>query len=274
MPYSTPTSWVTGLMTLALAAGGATASVTDHFNDNTIGPEWSTVVDNVARLSLAEQNQRLEILASSPISPNTDALYLSNGPSGFLLSTASDFEIKIDFAITNPTAIASTSAGSGSALGLVFGIGRDLPDGTDSAAVGVGLVDTGLGLSVLASTAAQRVDDAQTLFPMASPVASGTFRITYASLTDQLILNNGSVGMVLANLVRSTWNADEVYVSFGARGHGFSIASGQAYFDNFEVVAGTVLPIPEPASFAWVVLAAPLLLRRQAKHDSSVHFWR
>ncbi|NJL31914.1 MAG: PEP-CTERM sorting domain-containing protein [Phycisphaerales bacterium] len=52
-------------------------------------------------------------------------------------------------------------------------------------------------------------------------------------------------------------------MSFGARGNGYSIASGQAYFDNFEIVSGTVLPIPEPASIALLTLAAPLLLRRR-----------
>ncbi len=250
-----------GTMVLGFQAV-AGAAVSDNFNDNAQGPEWGKVVDAVTQLNIVEQNQRLEVIATGSTNPNNDALYLSNGPNGFLLSTASDFDIQIDFVI-DPT-IASTSAGPGSALGLVFGIGRDLPDGTDSAAVGVGFLNIGFG-GFLTSSAGYRIDDVETLIPIASPVTAGTFKITYTTLTDQLMLDNGNVGLLLMNLVRTTWNADEVYVSFGARGNGFDISSGQAYFDNFTIVSGAVLPIPEPVSIALLGLATPLLLRRRIR---------
>ncbi|NJL31915.1 MAG: hypothetical protein HC898_09935 [Phycisphaerales bacterium] len=197
MAISAHTTLSIGLVAMVLTANGVSAAVTDNFDDNAQGSEWGTVFDDVTKLSLVEQNQRLEILASSPTSSTTDALYLSNGTNGFLLSTASDFEIEIDFFFS--PAIATTSAGPGSRQGLVFGIGRDLPDGTDSAAVGVGFLDIGFG-SFLASSAGQRIDDTETLFPMASPISAGTFKVTYTTLTDQLILNNGSVGVLLTNL--------------------------------------------------------------------------
>ena len=71
------------------------------------------------------------MLAANPSSPNTDALYLSNGSSGFTLSTADDLSIAIDYSFTS-----FVSSVDGGALGLVFGVGRDL-DGTDSAAARV-----------------------------------------------------------------------------------------------------------------------------------------
>ncbi len=265
MALLTHPSTIATAVTITFVTSGALASIADNFNDNVQGPQWTTVVDAVAQLNIIEQNQRLEVIANGSTNPNNDALYLSNGPSGFLLSTASDFEIKVDYTFTNPTAIGATSAGVGSALGMVFGIGRDLPNGTDSAAIGLGLVHhPTLGVQ-LAATVGYRVDDVETLVPIFPPFfTSGTLTITYNSALDNLTLEHASGSLLLTTLVQTLWQADEVYVSMGGRGQGFTVASGQMYLDNFQVVTGTVLPVPEPTSLALLTLGSLAVLRRRS----------
>lgn len=236
----------------------ARALPADNFNDNTRGPEWTLVQDD-ASLALAEQNARLEVLASSPTSPNTDALYLSNGPAGFRLSTSSDFAIAIDynFGSFNGSVV-------NGALGLVFGIGRDL-DGTDSAAIGFGYTNIGIG-NFAAVTVGTRTDDVQTTTPIGlGGPSSGTFLISYNAAGDDLTLaveGSPATTFTLPDTVRTIWGADDLFVSFGARGSGFTTVSGQAYLDNFNVRSGTVV-VPEPASLSILALGGGgALLRR------------
>lgn len=252
---------ITARTAAAFAAGFWAASAhalpTDDFNDNTRGPEWSLVQDD-ASLALAEQNARLEVLANNPASPNFDAIYLSNGASGFRLSTAADFSLAIDYNFAS-----FVSSVDGGQFGLVFGIGRDL-DGTDSAAVGFGRAD--IGPAVLSSlTVAHRTDDVQTIDAtnFAAPT-SGTFLVTYNAAGDDLSLGlDGSPAtFTLNDTVRGVWGADDLLVSFGARGNGFTTSSGQAFFEDFEVRSGTV--VPEPAmTGAMLLLPAALLMRRK-----------
>ncbi|MGN6726830.1 MAG: hypothetical protein ACTHLZ_12980, partial [Tepidisphaeraceae bacterium] len=58
-------------------------------------------------------------------------------------------------------------------------------------------------------------------------------------------------------------HAADVLVSFGARGNGFTTASGDAYLDNFTLVTGTLTP--EPACLTGVVMGMICLGRWRAK---------
>ena len=247
---------------LGLLARGARGLPTDNFNDNARGPEWSLVQDDAA-LALSETNARLEVLASNPVSPNTDALYLSNGLSGFRLSTAADFSLAIDYSFAS-----FTSSIDGGALGVVFGVGRDL-DGTDSAAIGIGYTD--IGPAVLSAlTVAHRTDDAQTVQPLAvAPPTAGTFLVTYDNAGDDLTLalEGSTSSFTLADTVRTVWGADDLLVSFGARGNGFTVTSGQAFLDDFEVRTGTV--VPEPGTLGMLLLPAAVLRRGRRRSRSS-----
>ncbi|MEM8782196.1 MAG: hypothetical protein AAGE65_04995 [Planctomycetota bacterium] len=218
----------------------------DDFADGAIAPAWTLLEDAPDRLTLAEQNGRLEVLADDPANNAIDALYLSDGPAGFRLSTAVDFELTLGYALTG---FDDAASGVGDALGLTFGVGRDL-DGTDSAAIGFGVSRQAfLGGSIVGTAlgAAYRVDDAQTeqVLSLFNPAAA-TFRIAYDAQADDLILGvtDASVAaFVLEDTVRGVWDADALFVSFGARGGGFSLGSGDAWLDDFRVVSGELLPL-------------------------------
>ncbi len=237
----------------------------DDFNDNAMGTQWTLLEDDPATLNLIEQNQQLDIIANAPPTSDIDAIYLSNGTSGFKLSTAADFDISIDCSITDWVDLGGTLE----AITLVLGVGRDL-DGTDSAAIGVGLS----GLGALGYGAAYRIDDQQTyeLIGALPPVpVSDTLYVSYDAGGDDLTLglNNGG-SYTLHDTVVGIWNADSVLVSFGARGNGHTLAAGDASLDNFIIEEGDVIPIPEPASAALLLTAAALALRRKhlRKHNS------
>jgi hypothetical protein len=245
---------VGGIAVLFIGGSIVQALPADDFNDNARGSEWTLIQDD-ASLALSETNAHLEVLAANPVSASTDALYLSNGAAGYRLSTAADFSLAIHYSFT-----AFASSADGGTLGLVFGVGRDL-DGTDSAAVGFGYADFG-PVALPSLTVAHRTDDAQSLdgTNLAAPT-SGTFLISYNAAGDDLSLglDGAPATFTLADTVRSVWGADDLLVSFGARGNGFTTTSDQAFLDNFEVRGGTV--VPEPASLGMLGLCGALLRR-------------
>jgi hypothetical protein len=257
-----------GGLVLAAVGGPSRADVVgDDCNDDLTGPAWSVVTDDPVHLALAEQNQRLEMLSSGGGADSDDALYLSNGPGGFRVSTAQDFHLTVDYSFG-----AYRSAGAaGDALALDFGVGRDL-DGTDSAAVGFGYTAVAFGggtVAVPGGLVAHRVDDVQgTDAASLTAPASGTFDLAYDSTADDLTLSivGGSLSYTLDGTVRGTWGADSLLVSFGGRGSGFATASGDAYLDNFRLLSGQTVPVPEPAmgSLGALGAAALVMLRRRS----------
>jgi len=244
------------LLVAALAVTNSALGQSDDFNDNAMGPQWTLLEDSPATLSLLEQNQQLEVIANAPPTPDIDAIYLSNGTSGFKLSTAADFEISIDYSITDWVSL----GGSSDLITLVLGVGRDL-DGTDSAAIGVGL--SGLG-GALGYGAAYRIDDQQTAAVLGLAPSSGNIYLSYNASGDDLTLGlNGSGSFTLLDTVVGIWNADSLLISFGARGSGHTLATGHASLDNFIIEDGDVIPIPEPATATLLLTAATLALRRR-----------
>ncbi len=241
---------------LVFLCGASAWAADDDFNDNAIAPSWSTVIDAPGVLDVVEQNQRLETIATTVGVSTNDALYLSNGPAGFRLSTDADFEIAIDYSFTGFTSIGVT----GDSLALALGVGRDL-DGTDSAAIAFGYFNTGFG-TVSALGAAYRTDDTQDTQALGFGAATGTFVIAYDALGDDLTLAlEGDASYVLQDTVRGVWNADDLLVSFGARGSGYAVSSGQAWLDSFVIRSGQI--VPEPATLTLAGLSLLLLARRR-----------
>ena len=244
---------LSGALLVMAVSVPAAAAVDDNFDDNSMSSMWTLVQDDPARLWLEETNQRLELRANQPLSASNDALYLSDGPVGFQIKTSSDFAVSIDYSYTGFT-------GTGS-IALDLGIGRDVA-GTDSAAVAYFrssnfILDGALG-------AAYRVSNVETVIPINYVGNVGTFTVSYASAIDRLTLGAGLDTIDLDGLVKGQWNADKVWVSFGGRGDGLVLASGDAFLDNLTVTGDYVI-IPEPAGLALLLAGSALLLKRRTR---------
>jgi hypothetical protein len=238
-----------------LVISTATFGQSDNFDDNSIGAQWTLIEDSPSTLSLLEQNQQLEVIASAPPTADIDAIYLSNGASGFKLSATEDFKISIDYSYTG----AQSLGASLDVISLVLGIGRDL-NGTDSAAIGVGLT----GFNILGYAAAYRINDQQNIVTLGIPPATGNIFVSYDASEDDLTLGlTGASSHLLDDTVVGLWSANSLLVSFGARGEGHTLVSGNASLDNFLIESGTVLPIPEPATATLLLFAAALGLSRR-----------
>jgi hypothetical protein len=240
----------------------AHALPSDDFNDNTRAATWSEIEDDAALLAVAEQGQRLEAVSGKTSASDLDAIYLSNGPTGFRLSAQDDFQMRISYDIGAALPLANTS-GSDWRFALDFGFGTTA-GGEDSFAAAVAWAPFPIGGAPFRATgAAYRVGNVQS--PLAPITAfapqAGTIYISYDTGDDEIYVSDTGYGAANADytqggLVQGTWDADSLLVAFGARGHGVDVAAGAAWLDNFAVEQGTILPVPEPATTA---AALPLL---------------
>lgn len=247
---------------LAMTCAASSAGYDDNFNDNLVSDQWNLITDAPGQLDMVEANGRAEVAADGTNTLATDdALYLSNGTQGFRMSTASDFEIQIDYNYTN-------FAGTGT-VALVFGVGVD-PNGEDSAAIGFSrssniFLNRALGI-------AYRIGGPQTEVPLTlylnNAADTGTFTVSYDVSSDTLTLGRiGDTGDV-PGLVQGSWgNPDELWVSFGARGEGLTLNSGEAYFDNFEIISGTAVAIPEPGTMALLAALCAGCCRKRMRRN-------
>ncbi len=234
------------LFAFGLASASAiTIPFTESFTSNSTAPEWQVVEDAPSQIFLSQGNGTLRVIAPGSSHPANDALYLSNGPSGFAMLTSSNFEIRIDYSFAS-----YVSSVVGGQFGLVFGVGRDVPDGTDSAAIGYGYVNTGFGVVGSATTQYRDNDVPSALTPIAGG-NSGTFVVTYTASTDRLTLGIDGAGSTnYDGVVQGLWGAPSLYVSFGGRGAGFVTSGANAFFDNFQVLSGAAIAVPEPGALS------------------------
>ncbi len=252
---------ILGLAAVVLSAGPLSAGpYDDDFNDNAQGPAWTLIEDAPAVGWLDETNNRLEYRTLQSAG-TPDALYLSNGPSGFALSTASDFQMKVDFSFGTPTAMGTVGG-----AGLDFGLGTD-PSGIDSLSIGHGISwAPGLGTQ-RAFAYAYRINNVQTtLLPDFTLDTTGTLYISYNSGLDEVYLSHvgygaGDADNTLSGLVQGDWGATQVLVGLGGRGGALQLDSGQAWLDNFVLTSGTVVAAPEPSVLALLALGSAGLVR-------------
>lgn len=259
------------LLSAGLVLGCAQAALAlpnDDFNDNTRDPMWSQIVDG-ADLQLAETNQRLQFTASQNSITDLDALYLSNGASGFALSTAADFKMKVSFSIFDSLPPASRRADGNWQFALDFGFGTTA-GGEDSFTAAIAWAPV-FGVPVLGVGYAYRVDDAQSVVGSGLAPTSGNIYLQYATATDTITLSldgydDPTPTATIPNLVRASelsggWNASSVLVALGARGHGVDVAAGAAWLDNFSIDQGVLVPEPATAALALLGLGAFTLSR-------------
>jgi hypothetical protein len=250
------------LLGLAPLANGA--SITDL-------SQWTQIADppNAGMTgSIGGAGTTATLVATGSIPSGTDIGYASvNGANvvgstaGFYFSSASDFEVAVDFNLQSASVVGG--------VGIGFGIGEDIA-GVDSAGLAMAAVN---GSPVAYGTAgrANDVDQPATLFAT-SPTTTGRMFIRYQSATGNVVAGIGATGagapletQTLA-AIQNLWDDEPLLVSFFLRSQGVSIipahTSGTttAVFSNFTVLSGAPIPVPEPAA-AVLLLAAAVGLR-------------
>jgi hypothetical protein len=249
------------LVLFCLCAAAQAGAFDDDFSGAGFSSQWMYLADSPSELWLSQTNGVAEVGTNGGTDPANDALLLSDPMAGFVISTAQDFTMTVDFQFAR-----TQWTGTGT-LSMTFGIGADL-NGENSAAVGyTQSSDATLqdGVSV-----AYRIDDVQTSVPLGFAYGdvddNGTFTIHYDAAGDDLTFittqsltlfgNPTSSSWTLEDTVRGIWGADTVFAALGARGAGINVADGSATFDNFTFT-------PEPTSLTLLGLGAMALLRRR-----------
>ncbi len=256
------------LLAVVIGAASATcgplpaANITDFF-------EWTQVADPPhPGMTGLINDATTATLTATPIPPDvipagTDIGYQSvdgqdvaSSTNGFYFSPAEDFQLAVDYDVT--------STGSVGFAGIGFGIGEDR-DGMDSA---------GMGLAINNGTAtgfagAARIGDA-TQSPLlfgAAATLSGRMFVGYDSATGDITVGiNATPGAATATEsqtfagIQQNWNDAPLLASFFLRSdqvlifNPLSAGTLDAVFSNFEVLSGTPLQVPEPASAALMLL--------------------
>jgi len=261
------------VLVLTSAAGFASAAgITDL-------TEWTRVEDpphpNI--FSGAPSESSVTITANGAVPSGTDLGWASvNGAdvatstAGYYFDPSSDFSIAIDYNLT------LTALEGGGGIGL--GIGEDV-GGSDSAGIGLGFANLGIGGDILLFGTAGRVDDVD-LSPSILNTAGtlqGRFFVEYfAAAGDVTVGVSPTPGAasptetrVLA-AIQNQWDDEPLLVSFFLRSQTASLTSpvpvtvpamtsGTAgvTFRNFTVLSGSpIAAVPEPTTTGLAVLGA------------------
>jgi hypothetical protein len=256
------------LLSLTAINPAAALSITD-FNS------WTQVQDPAdpgmtGSLAAGSPSTQATLTATGSVPASTDIGYQSvsgntvaGSLSGNYFSVAQDFHIAIDFDVS-----ASASVGL---AGIGFGIGED---GAGANSAGAGLaINNGSPAAFAGSARINDVTQTPALLALL-PSNVGRFFIRYVSSTGDIIFGvsatPGSAAPTATGTfagLQNSWNDNGLLVSFFLRSDSPALASGsvQAVFSNFEILAGTPVPIavvPLPATL-WLLLSglAPLWLR-------------
>ncbi len=200
----------------------------DFFSDNQIGSLWWLGADDLANCWLAETRQRLELRSTSK-SQWASARYVADD---WGLDTGRDFSLQVDFR----HAVASDDA---TWLALVL-----VPDVADRDVQRITFgVGSDKGFSYFWYEA---MDEAVTRSQFTSRSQSnGILYLSYNAGLDELYFSDKGYGAANAwttvrGFVRGVWAAGRVTVALEGGSNLTPISSGQAYFDNFMVVTGSL----------------------------------
>ncbi len=247
----------------------------DDFNS------WTQVQDpaHAGMTSNVDSTSQVTLSASGAVPAATDIGYQSvdgntvaTSSQGNFFSASQDFHVAVDFDFT--------AANSVGLAGIGFGIGED-GAGMNSAGPGLGILNG--GPTVFAGAA--RISDV-TQAPILlglTATTSGRFFVRYESGTGDVIFGvNATPGSVIPSHtgtfsgLQNSWNGDDLLISFFLRSDSTStpffippLSAGtvDAVFSNFEVLQGTPLAVPEPASAAIALFAALLYSPRRRRNQ-------
>ena len=245
---------VAGLMAFATSAAYAVLP-SDNFNDNSRDTSmWNLYQDDPCNAWLDETGGRLEF-HSTASADDVVALYIANDW-GFL--PTADFSFNVDFHYS------STSGPPGSDASVMFGLGKDE---NNYVTIDAGnWVDGGAHPYFYYEqvTGGSEVAEGE----KARGLIDGTLYISYDASEDDLYLSDtgywsGAAWVTILDLLQDEWGGAIVGPFLGGWSEEMTLASGEAYLDNFVVESGTI--VPEPATIALLGLGALSLLRRRKK---------
>lgn len=208
----------------------------DNFDDNSLGELWTLAAEAPTQVWLEETNGRLEARSTS-----TSDSFAACVSKNWEFSTDHDFAMQIDWHY----------ASTATETGLFFGV--NIPSELDDTYVDLNVdVDDDTGAPQVlceASTAGTIFDEYDGI---SRNFNDGTFYVSYNSISDTLYLSvnghwrakNAENGdWVFQGILKGTWNQDTVSVDIGCwdeNEEGQALGSGDAYFDNFLVIQGTL----------------------------------
>jgi len=196
-----------------------------------------------------------------------DASNVASSMQGHYFPANQTFHVAVDFDVTAANSMGLAAIG--------FGIGEN-SNGTNSAGTALGVING----NPLAFSGTARVGDVTQTPMLFGPAAttSGRFFVRYNSQSGDVTFGVSTTQGAAAPShtesfvdLKDAWNGDPLLVSFFLRSDAvffpaLSAGSVDVVLANFEVLEGTPIALPEPASNAMLLFGAPLMgaLRRRS----------
>ena len=210
--------------------GDLPGGIFDNFNDNARGAMWYQIEEAPAEVWMHETNQRLELRATANAG-DVDAMYVGRM---WRLDTGTDFDVQVDWHF---------GAVMGDEADLFFAFGPDMDT----------YLEVGAGWDGAQQQAFFHVegatDDVSFLEDgIARATNEGTFYISYDTALDRMYLSvNGprrpadpaNGDWVVNGIVQGTWGINSGFVTLGGFSENTALASGDVYYDDFEMADGT-----------------------------------